>query len=432
MNNKPLTKVDAAKKAASEYKEFQNLIKIYITHIINAVKENNHGFLQFLINHEHRKKYEERYEELHFLGDAEHPNLLFLACAHKCDKITFEIIFSLENPKNEIYMALHRKDHYRRTPFHFAVKCLNTRIIELFLAKGAELDVKDLNGNTPLYYAITSRNIEVAKLLISKGAKLYDMSINGVKKQFISILCEYGHVDIAISLLLKYEVRFFSVDGKHNLNPDFKYALEFYYSTSNTSFIYQYLQPSVVIDKRYLFLPFEEIINLLHLEHKFKKDDLEKLLEIARARDIIRKILLDKFLEANDPRILAGAAITHGMHGVLSYLFENGFTQSTIDHGYTLLYAAIENGKHPEIVEYLILNGADPTIIFKGYTALNYAKTFEERIKERQSIIDILTKYSFEHTQIETSFFIWLQIMDEFQVYQVIDWISMTDFLTLL
>ena len=43
-------------------------------------------------------------------------------------------------------------------------------IVELLIAKGAEVNTKDMNGVTPLYSAAGKGHREIAELLISKGA----------------------------------------------------------------------------------------------------------------------------------------------------------------------------------------------------------------------------------------------------------------------
>jgi len=47
----------------------------------------------------------------------------------------------------------------------------NMDIIELMVAKGADLNAKDSDGNTPLMIAVDRNNLPAVKLLVEKGAE---------------------------------------------------------------------------------------------------------------------------------------------------------------------------------------------------------------------------------------------------------------------
>jgi uncharacterized protein len=53
---------------------------------------------------------------------------------------------------------------------------MNIPIIELLLAKGADINIKSNEGYTPFFYGINQANIEVMKFLIVRGA---DVNIKG-------------------------------------------------------------------------------------------------------------------------------------------------------------------------------------------------------------------------------------------------------------
>jgi len=57
------------------------------------------------------------------------------------------------------------------TPLHLAAASNNRKLVELLIAKGANVNVKDENGRTPLYYAIARKNPKTADLLRKHGGK---------------------------------------------------------------------------------------------------------------------------------------------------------------------------------------------------------------------------------------------------------------------
>ncbi|KAL5723910.1 hypothetical protein ACHQM5_007244 [Ranunculus cassubicifolius] len=57
-----------------------------------------------------------------------------------------------------------------RTPLHWAVDCGHTDIVELLLAKNADVDAKDNEGQTPLHYAAMCDREDIAELLVKQNA----------------------------------------------------------------------------------------------------------------------------------------------------------------------------------------------------------------------------------------------------------------------
>ena len=60
------------------------------------------------------------------------------------------------------------EDNGGMTPLHIACQNGHTKIAELLLGKGAEVDHKNAQGSTPLNLAVKARRKETVRLLLSK------------------------------------------------------------------------------------------------------------------------------------------------------------------------------------------------------------------------------------------------------------------------
>ena len=97
---------------------------------------------------------------------------------------------------------LNAQDNYGRTALHYAAQFGHTKAAKLLVAKGANLDIQDLHfGKTPLHWGVewgTPDRWEVIDLLIAKGAAL------NVKNNFAMTPLDYaiknGRTELAASL----------------------------------------------------------------------------------------------------------------------------------------------------------------------------------------------------------------------------------------
>ena len=97
---------------------------------------------------------------------------------------------------------INKMDEFEGTPLHIASKNGNKELVELFISKGANIDVElDLFRSTPLHYAASYGQKEIVKLLINYGAEI-------TKKDFeddtpLHLAVKYGSKEIVEYLLSK-------------------------------------------------------------------------------------------------------------------------------------------------------------------------------------------------------------------------------------
>jgi ankyrin repeat protein len=63
------------------------------------------------------------------------------------------------------------KDRSDRTPLHYAARWGHKDVVELLLAKDADVNVKDNQGQTPLSLAEEEAHKQIVELLLKHGAK---------------------------------------------------------------------------------------------------------------------------------------------------------------------------------------------------------------------------------------------------------------------
>ena len=93
--------------------------------------------------------------------------LHFAACAGNIDKINRLLA---RNPAR-----VNERDRYGVTALHYAVMKSKIEAVKTLIAKGADLDCKDVDGYPPIFY--TQSDSQLSLLLLKKGAQAFDMYV---------------------------------------------------------------------------------------------------------------------------------------------------------------------------------------------------------------------------------------------------------------
>ena len=88
----------------------------------------------------------------------------------------------------------------RRHPIHTAAQNGYTRIIELLLQSGCDINLKDSTGSTPLHVSAAEGHAEVVRLLVNQGSDIN--AIDNLGWTPIHLATRNGHAD-CVELLLK-------------------------------------------------------------------------------------------------------------------------------------------------------------------------------------------------------------------------------------
>lgn len=103
------------------------------------------------------------------------------------------------------------------TALHVAVSKMNYRIVSHLIDRGAEIDIREINGNTPLWIAVMNYRgqenmIKIINLLVSKGASLdlinyHECSVRDIINTIGGgIDAGYNKKEWDLRHLLKYEI----------------------------------------------------------------------------------------------------------------------------------------------------------------------------------------------------------------------------------
>lgn len=219
------------------------------------------------------------------------------------------------------------------TPLHIASRAGHLEIVKLLIENGASLNIKEANGDTPLHNAINGKHLEIVQLLIEKGS---------------------------------------------NVNEKGAFALTPIHTAFDSSQ--------------------EEIIKLLlnkgsdvNTKDNREQTVLHKAVSLGNLE--ITKLIVAKGIDANLKNEFGHTAlhiaIQFGNIDLIKYLIKNNANVNIQDiEGMTPLHSTTANGAYPEIIQILLSQGADRTLMNNnGKTALDIAKEMGNK-----KMITILSK----------------------------------------
>jgi ankyrin repeat protein len=108
--------------------------------------------------------------------------------------------------------GLDAKDKNGQTALHQAVVWRRAELVDVLLSKGAQVDVRDVQGNTPLMVAIRRGDIEVARMILqhTEGEGLEARDEQG---KTVLQLAVYDGSHVILALLLEHGAIASSKDG---------------------------------------------------------------------------------------------------------------------------------------------------------------------------------------------------------------------------
>ena len=104
------------------------------------------------------------------------------------------------------------------TVLHLAIKLKNLRLLKMFIANGANLNLADEAGFTPLHLAVLENSLDFVKVLVQNGC---DLNLGGeIEQTPLHLAVSNGRLEIA-KYLIEQKADIWAVDELHNLPLDY-------------------------------------------------------------------------------------------------------------------------------------------------------------------------------------------------------------------
>jgi len=263
------------------------------------------------------------------------------------------------------------KDKDGNTPLQRAAQNNNKDMVEMLIAKGADVNAKDKDGNTPLQRAAQHNRKDVAELLIAKGADVNAKDKDGNTP--LQRAAQHNRKDVAELLIAKGA----DVNAKYNAKNKEDYTLLHWAAQNNSKDVAELL-----------------IVKGADVNAK-EKDGYTPLLQAAwYNRKEVAELLIAKGADVNAKSNYGYTplyfAVKNNNTNVAELLIAKGAdVNAKFKYGYyTPLHWAVENN-NKNVAELLIAKGADVNAKFKdGYTPL-----VEARWNNRKDIAELLKSH---------------------------------------
>ncbi|KAG8834570.1 ubiquitin-protein ligase peroxin 12 [Serendipita sp. 399] len=163
---------------------------------------------------------------------------------------------------------VNRRDLYGRTALHYAVISGHVEVVRRLLAASADTLVLDMENFSSLYYAVLYGHLDCVRALLQTGTEL---SAQDHDFNLLSVACQYGHVDIVTLLLEK--------GARHEPNTNGEYPIHLAAGAGHDS-VCRLLAKQA---RETLDIPdkFNEWTPLFHAAHKGRTAVVKTLLEAS-------------------------------------------------------------------------------------------------------------------------------------------------------
>lgn len=390
--------------------------------LTQAIKEDNLGLLKVLLEHGVNPNLKKRGEYPSLFLAVENNNLAMVKelLDHGAEISPHEDFLSEPIEANNLALVKILLDHganpdlpNRRgnTPLILAVENNNLALVKLLLQYPVNINQKDFNGDTALLAAIKNSNLELVKILLEAGANPNERNEEGENPLFIATGLGDNRLEIVTQLLeAGANPNETDVTGDNLLTL---VILE----EADIEVIKKFLEfgfnPNLIAPGRELPLISAISIGNLEIIDQLMKyganpylrapsensafDILEEFIEEEDEREIIRSLLNRNPLDLSNSEGVTNLAVLVGNPAKLPIL-ETYFDQPDLvrpivnqqdSQGNTALIYAVTHNPNPEVIKFLLENGANPLIRNnQGYSALDYARDLGEK-----NIISLIQRY---------------------------------------
>lgn len=256
--------------------------------------------------------------------------------------------FMSPNDINEI-------DEQGNTVLHIAAQLNDDALVTYFIIKGADLEIKNLDGDTPLHVAIKNDSFEAAKQLIAFGANIFARDSENISAIDSALATDPAYYDVFITpktgeirdmegkSIVHYFVQRGNIDGvKHCIKKGIPVSVPDNYDKTPLDYAVENIND---IDSVYIAA--ELILNGAEVKNS----------DFTYFQDAITNRNLN--LRLDDGQTPLHLSAISGHSAIAKYLLENGTsTESQDSTGSTPLHEAIRYG-HIDIAKMILDAGAN-------------------------------------------------------------------------